>query len=772
MGEVAPAPLRTALHRRYTIRHELGRGGAAFVYLAHDLKHDRSVAIKVLRAEIAVLLGAERFLREIRFAAQLQHPNILSLFDSGEAGGWLYYVMPYVEGHSLRQRLTREGPLPLDDALRITRDVCGALGCAHGQGVVHRDIKPENILLSGEHAVVADFGLALAITSAGGEKLSESGMSVGTPAYMSPEQAGTTYQIDGRSDLYSLGCVLYEMLAGTPPFTGPSTQALLARHALDAVPPLKTVRKSLPEHVEQVVMRALEKVPADRFASAAALATALEAPASIPRRSLRSRRVAALVAGIGLLLGGGWLATRARSADAPVRRRLAVLPLENLTGDSTQNSFVDVMHQGMIDELAKVEAVSVISRASVLRYRDSPRPPLPEIARQLGVDAIVQASVSRSGDSMRLAVQLVDARTDRRLWTQTYVRARRDVLRLSGELASDVVGQIRGAITRAERSRLAGERQVDPDVYTLTLKGGYECLLWTEGGIRRGIQLLREAVDRDPSNALAYAKLAGCYSDVSFFGYMPDSEATPLVQAANARALELDSTVGEAYVTRGWFRFVTDHDTDGADRDFRRALELAPGDLRTRQWHADYLTLTGRFDEAVSEKRQAIALDPLSAQSSIGLVWTYFYARRYDEAIAQVRRTLNLAPGSYSAHMLLGWNYSLKEVHDVAVAHCDSAFALKHQPDNNWPGDCGWVYARAGHREQVLEMLRHIPQPCAAGAGVYVALGDPDHALECLRKEARENPQGLAFENFYPALDPLRSDPRSHAVLRELGIKP
>src|SRR2546430_1170939 len=771
MAEVAPAPLRAALHRRYTIRHELGRGGAAFVYLAQDLKHDRSVAIKVLRAEIALLLGTERFLREIRFAARLQHPNILSLFDSGEASGWLYYVMPYVEGPSLRQRLTREGPLPLDDALRITRDVCGALGCAHSQGVVHRDIKPENILLSGEHAVVADFGLALAITSAGGEKLSESGMSVGTPAYMSPEQAGAAH-IDGRSDLYSLGCVLYEMLAGTPPFTGPSTQALLARHALDAVPPLKTVRKSVPEHVEQVVLRALEKVAADRFPSAAALATALEAPASIPRRSRWSRRLAALVAGVGLLLGGGWLATRARSADAPLRRRLAVLPLESLMGDSTQTASVDGLHQGIIDELARIAAVSAISRASVLRYRDSTRLPLREIARQLGVEAVVRASVSRSRDSMRVAVQLFDARSDRSLWTQTYVRERRDVLRLSGELASDVVGQIRGAITPAERGRLARERQVDPDVYTLTLKGGYECLLWTEGGIRRGIQLLREAVDRDPTNSLAYAKLAGCYSDMSFFGFMPDGEATPLVQAADGRALELDSTVGEAYVTRGWFRFVTDHDTDGADQDFRRALELSPGDLRTRQWYADYLTLTGRFDRAISEKRQAIALDPLSAQSNIGLGWTYFYARRYDEAIAQFKRTLNLAPGSYSAHMQLGWNYSLKEVHAVAIAHCDSAFALVRQPENNWPGDCGWVYARAGRRAQVLEMLRRIPPPCGAGAGVYVALGDPDHALECLRKEGRENPQSLAFENFSPTLDPLRSDPRSHAVLRELGIKP
>src|SRR2546426_275896 len=442
-----------------------------------------------------------------------------------------------------------------------------------------------------------------------------------------------------------------------------------------------------------------------------------------PRRSgvlVPLLSVAILLTALGL----GFVVQR-RGAAATTSRRLAVLPLENLMGDSTQNTFVDGLHQGIIDELAKIAAVSAISRASVLRYRDSTRLPLREIARQLGVEAVVRASVSRSRDSMRVAVQLFDGRTDRRLWAQTYVRARRDVMRLSGQLASDVVEQMRGAITPAERGRLGRERQLDPDVYTLTFKGGYECLLWAEGPLRRGIRLLREAVDRDPTNALAYAKLAGCYADMSFFGFMPDSEATPLVQAANARAIELDSTVGEAYVTRGWFRFVTDHDTDAADQDFRRALELSPGDLRTRQWYADYLTLTGRFDRAISEKRQAIALDPLSAQSSIGLGWTYFYARRYDEAIAQFKRTLNLAPGSYSAHMQLAWNYSLKEVHDVAVSHCDSAFALVRQPENNWPGDCGWVYARAGRRAQVLEMLRRIPEPCGAGAARYCGRVQP-----------------------------------------------
>ncbi len=493
-----------------------------------------------------------------------------------------------------------------------------------------------------------------------------------------------------------------------------------------------------------------------------------------PPRARRSGLIGALIgAALVTILGlRAVIPHGGREVPAPAIRRIAVLPLQNLMGDSTQDYFVDGMHEALIDELAKLEAVSVISRTSVLRFRGPGSRSLPDIARQLEVDAVIEGSVFRAGDSVRVAIQLIDSRTDQHLWSETYLRDLHDVLRLYGELATDVAGQIRIAVTSAEQARLASAPQVEPEVYSLTLKGGHACLLWTESALRRGIQLLREAVDRDPTNALAYAKLAGCYSDMSFFGFMPDSEATPLVTAANGRALELDSTVGEAYVTRGWFRFVTDHDTDGADRDFRRALALSPGDLRTHQWYADYLTLTGRFNEAISEKRQAIAVDPLSAQSNIGLASTFFYAGRYDEAIAQFKQTLNLAPGSYSARMQLAWNYSLKDLHDVAVAHCDSAFALSSPAENNWLGDCGWVYVRAGSRARVLELLRRLPESCGAGAAVYVALGDPDHALRCLRKERRENPQGLAFENFNPMLDPLRSDPRSHAVLRELGIRP
>ena len=462
-----------------------------------------------------------------------------------------------------------------------------------------------------------------------------------------------------------------------------------------------------------------------------------------------------------------------RGRSTSLARRIAVLPLHNLTGDPSRGYFVDAMHEAMIDALAKIEAVGVISRTSVLRFRDPKRSSLPDIAKQLGVDAVVEGSVFQAGDSVRVAIQLIDGRTDQHLWSETYLRDVHDIFRLYGDLATDVAGQISAAISSEERARLVNTRQVDPEVYTLALRGSHQCLLWNEGNshtkesYQRGIQLLRQAVDRDATYAVAYANLAGCYLDMSYFGLMPDSEATPLAQAANQKAFQLDSALGEAYLNRAWIRFAYDHDRDGSDQDFRRAVQLSPGDVRTRQWYGDYLLATGRFDEAIEQRRKAIALDPLSVESSIGLGAAYFFARRYDDAIAQLKVTVHMAPGTVGARMQLAWNYSLKGLHEEAVAECDSALTFSLHSEKDTLDTCGWVYARAGRRSQVLELLR---RTAACDYEVYAALGELDPALECIRKKVRENPQDLALENFSPRLDPLRSNPRSGAQLRKLGI--
>ncbi|HMG19191.1 MAG TPA: serine/threonine-protein kinase, partial [Gemmatimonadales bacterium] len=396
------AALNAALADHYIIDRELGRGGMALVYLARDVKHERFVALKTLRPEIAMALGRERFLREIRLAARLQHPNILPVYDSGDAAGTLFYVMPFVEGESLRDRLEREPQLPLDEALQITREVADALAYAHNHDVVHRDIKPENIMLSGGHAIVADFGIARAVDAAGGDKLTETGLAIGTPAYMPPEQSAGTGKVDRRSDIYSLACVLYETLAGQPPFTGPTAQAIMARHSLDSVPRLKVVREAIPDDVESVIERALEKVPADRYQTASQFRDALNSASTgavsrvtAARRKPTAMRVlwrrpAVIAAAVAALVAAGWIvlgphgnARPTGGARATDLRHVAVLYFQDLSADSSLGFLADGLTEGLIEQLSQVRTLNVVSRNGVLPFRRSELP-RDSIARAVG----------------------------------------------------------------------------------------------------------------------------------------------------------------------------------------------------------------------------------------------------------------------------------------------------------------------------------------------------------------------------------------------------
>ena len=434
---LALAEIRTALAGRYDVERVLGRGGMATVYLALDLKHDREVAIKVLHPELAASLGGERFEREIKLAAKLQHPHILGLYDSGVAGALLYYVMPFVKGESLRDRLDRDGMLPVDDAIRITLEVCDALGYAHAQGIVHRDIKPENILLQGDHALVADFGIARAVSEVGTQKLTQTGMAVGTPVYMAPEQSsGET--VGPTADLYSLGCMLYEMLAGEPPFTGPNAMAIMARHLLEQVPSVRIVRSAVPEEVEQVIFAALGKVPADRPKDAAQFAELMGLPIgstsamratrtpTLTRRvttgaqsliALRRpwwRRPPVLTAGVAgaLLAGAGaWFALQGGGSGAavgPNARRVAVLYFQDQSKDSSLAALSDGLTEGLIRSLSSAPSLTVISRSGVERYRGSTLGP-DSIARALRAGYLVRGEVERENDQVRVSLRLDDA---------------------------------------------------------------------------------------------------------------------------------------------------------------------------------------------------------------------------------------------------------------------------------------------------------------------------------------------------------------------------
>jgi eukaryotic-like serine/threonine-protein kinase len=482
--------LRAALGDRYEVERLVGEGGMATVYLATDLRHGRKVAIKTLRAELAASIGADRFLREIRVAANLQHPNVLGLYDSGEADGILYYVMPFVEGESLRNRLNREQQLPLYDAVRIAREAAEALAYAHEHGVVHRDIKPENILLQNGHALVADFGIARAVDAAG-EKLTQTGMAVGTPHYMSPEQALGADHADGRSDVYSLGCVLYELLAGQPPFDGPNSRAILARHAMEQVPSIRIVRQSVPEELEDVVLQALEKTPADRFQKMSELAELLaDLEPTVATRRTSSRGVptvrrttstkvqavkrttpvailgekwgtgirlwsiaAALVA--VLAVGGfvGWRMMQSPGANASQdpavdRNRIAVMYFENRSGSDSLSYLADGLTEGLIHELSVVKPLQVISRNGVAPFRKAAATP-DSIGRALKVGTLVEGTIAQSGDRLRLDVSLIDASTGEEIGNKTLERPRAEIFALQDDLTREVAVFLRQRLGEA-----------------------------------------------------------------------------------------------------------------------------------------------------------------------------------------------------------------------------------------------------------------------------------------------------------------------------------
>jgi len=520
--------LREALADRYAVQRELGRGGMATVFLADDLKHRRSVAIKMLHAELAAQIGSDRFMREIEIAARLQHPHILPLYDSGDAGGVLYYVMPLVEGESLRDRLNREHQLSQEDTVRITTEVASALSYAHSRGVVHRDIKPENILLSGGTAVVADFGIARALDAAGEDQLTQTGTIIGTPAYMSTEQATGSLEIDGRSDQYSLACVVYEMLVGQPPFTGPTAQAIIARHSLDMVSPPSIVRGTIPEPMEDAILRALSKVPADRFATTALFAEALALPGTAsgvrrratgtmgarPRARRRWVRPAAVAAGAVVLLVGIWAAgwirgSRDASNDGGLDpHRVAVLYFDH-RGDSTQTQYLaDGLTEALIHELSDVKALQVTSANGVRPFRNAAVPP-DSIGRALKVGTIVQGTVAEVGGRLRLDVALIDGATGTETKSTRLEAPRADLFALQDTLAKAVAAFLRQAIGDEieVRETRAGTRDVRAWELVLEaeeVKKSVDALISKGDGtnasreLERADSLLAQASARDP----------------------------------------------------------------------------------------------------------------------------------------------------------------------------------------------------------------------------------------------------------------------------------
>jgi len=813
------ARLQAALTGRYTIEHELGRGGMATVYLAQDLKHGRPIALKVLRPELAAALGPGRFLREIEIAARLTHPNILPLHDSGEAGGLLYYVMPYVDGESLRSRLAREGPLPLDQALEIAREVASALGYAHEHGVVHRDIKPENVLLESGHAVVADFGVARAVWELAGDRLTETGIAVGSPAYMSPEQAGAEERLDGRSDIYALGCVLYEMLVGEPPFTGPTPRAVAAKHLRQSVPSARITRPGVPAAVDRVIRTALAKVPADRFSDAAHFAAALAACAGQPGRRLAPRRWTGVVVAAALTVAAGrWAWARwsgSPSPPVPAARldptHVAVLYFEDLSEGRTLRHVAGGLTEDLIDQLGQVDALRVISSSGVAAYRER-SVPLDSIARTLGVGTIVTGSVGRSADRLRVAVRLIDAANGNQLRSQTLERPWGDLFVLRDAVAQQVSRFLReelGQEVQLRQRRAAtgsvaawelvqrAQRQWD-DARALRVsgdEGGADALLAT------GDSLLARAEAYDPAwvepvllrgwLAAERASLLGVGSGAPRPFWirvgLEHAERALARRPAYPPALELQGTL----LAKQWLLTQAGGGAgavDAAERDLRAAAVPA-NPSQGRAWSAlsQLLQARGKVAEANLAAERAYRADAF-LRDAAEIVYRLYYTSsdldRQADALRWCSEGRARFPGdwrfAYCQLAMLLWPGGERPDVDRAWGLVADLERLSTPADRavytpRWHLLVAGVLARAGRPDSARAVIGRSraaapndPEMDYNEAVARTLLGERARALSLLGSYLKAMPQVRDYLGADPAFRGLRDDPRFQALIRPL----
>jgi len=754
---------------RYRVIEKVGAGGMGEVYRAHDERLDRDVALKVLPAgALANEAARKRFRKEALALSKLNHPNIQTVHDFDTQGGVDFLVTEYVAGASLDDKLAA-GALREKELIHLGRQLADGLAAAHAKQVVHRDLKPGNLRLTPDGRLkILDFGLAKLLKpregAAGGEGPTESASLtqavVGTLPYMSPEQLQGE-EVDARTDIYAAGVVLYEMATGRRPFQERTSTALVGAILHTPPSPPRQLKPGLSPRLEDIILKCLDKEPGRRYQSAADLRVDLErltvstsGAAAAPRPRARPAR---------------------RRKKARIIRSLAVLPLENLSRDPEEEYFVDGMTEALTTTLAKIGGLRVISRTSAMRYKGTDKP-LAEIAGELDVDAVVEGSVLRVGDRVRITAQLIQAATDAHLWAESYDRELSNVLALHSQVAQAIAKEVQVMLTPREQAQLARSRPIAPEVHEAYLKGRFCLNKRTTEGFQKALEYFQQAIDKDPTCAPAYAGLADSYAMLGSYVLLPPKEAYPRAKAAARKALEIDDTLAEAHTSLAGLKGDYDWDWVGAEEGFQRALELNPNYANAHHWYAQFLVMMGRFDDAIAEMNKAKELDPLSPRINTDVGFAYYYARRFDEAIAQYRKVLELDPTFGPAHAELGRVYEEMGKYEEAIAERQKGIEYGGgRPE----AELGHAYALAGRREEALKIL----EEATAGRGkqvvsatgialIYAGLREKEQALDWLEKAYAEHDYWLAFVKVEPRFALLHDHPRFQDLLRRMNYPP
>jgi TolB-like protein/tRNA A-37 threonylcarbamoyl transferase component Bud32 len=795
--------LQTAVTGRYRVDEELGGGGMSRVFLAHDTTLGRRVVIKVLPPEMAAGVNVERFRREIQLAASLQHPHIVPLLAAEASGDLLYYTMPLVTGESLRARMAREGELPIGEAVRILRDAADALAYAHEHGVVHRDIKPDNILLSGRHALVTDFGVAKAVSEATGEaSLTSVGVALGTPAYMAPEQAVADPHVDHRADIYALGVLGYEMLTGEPPFKGPSPQALLAAHVTQQPEPITDHRASVPAPLAQLLMRCLEKKPADRWQSAVDLHHALGAlgtpsegltpadtapVAAVPPAPRMWKRPALIGAAAVVVLAAGFGALRLmRPGPSPApgaaEPTLVVLPFESI-GEATDQSFGDGVSEEITTRLSRLSGLKVIARSSALRYRESGTD-AQSFGRSLGADYVLDGTVrwvqTDSTPRARITPALIQVSDAQQVWGDAYDVAVADPFGVQADVSEKVANALQVRLGADEHRTLRDAGTADAAAQRAYLVGRFQWRKRTQGGLQEAARAFQQAIDSDPGYARAYAGLADAIGLFPYYGIttIPKAEAYDRAERAARRAIALDSTLGEAWASLGEVLTNGRWDWPGAERALRRAIQLDPSYATGYQWLGEVLLAVGRLDEAVTVTQRGVDLDPLSAIVANAHGLALYYAGRVDSARAEFRRALDLQADQPSARSNLRDTFLYEGQDDSAKAAVAAIDSTGRQIGGDRYGlTLIDAMVHPERRGEARALLFGDPERRAQLSGetlmeLLAHIGPADSAFVELNRLIDARDEGVLLLQYDPLLEPLYRDPRWRAAMRRMGFTP